>query len=139
MDRITDDLYIGDIQDAGRADWLRDGSPTAVLKLTPSDPEQPYPDDLTVAEVPMIDGPQNDYTDFERATETLLEFFEADHVVFVHCAAGISRSGSVASAALALRHGIDVEEAIERVRARRPAVHPHPHLRGQAQRFVDAR
>lgn len=138
MDRITDSLYVGDIRDAGNAEWLREGSPTAVLKLTHGDPSEPYPDAVTVRDVPMIDGPQNEYDDFERATETLLELLEADHVVFVHCAAGISRSGSVTAAALAVRRGTDFDSALDQVQDRRPRVMPHPHLREQAEQFVDA-
>jgi atypical dual specificity phosphatase len=139
MDRITEDVYVGDIDDAGNAEWLRDGSPTAVLKLTHGDPETPYPDAVTVREVSMIDGPQNDYEDFETAAETLLELLADDHVVFVHCTAGVSRSGSVVAAALAPRRETSVEDAVEFVQERRPAVHPHPHLREQAERFVGSR
>jgi len=138
MDRITDDIYIGDIDDAGNADWLREGSPTAVLKLSHTDPETPYPDAVTLRDVPLIDGPQNDYADFERAAETLLDLL-AEHTVFVHCRAGISRSSSVTAAAMALRRDISVEEALKFVEERRPRIHPHPDLRAQAEQFVDER
>lgn len=136
MDRITDDVYIGDIGDAGNADWLRGGSPTAVLKLTEADPEEPYPEALTVREVPLIDGPQNDYRDFERAVETLLELL-GEHTVFVHCRAGISRSSSVTAAALAVRRDLSVDDAVEFIEERRPRIHPHPDLRTQAELFVE--
>ena len=138
MDRITPAIYIGDIHDAANAQWLSEGSPTAVLKLTHGDPETPYPDDVTVSEVPMIDGPQNDYEDFVRAVGALLELLEDDHTVFVHCTAGISRSGSVTAAALAVRRETSFEAALEAVTQHRPAVNPHPALRTQAERFLDA-
>lgn len=139
MDRITADIYIGDLADAGNAEWLREGSPTAVLKLSHGDPETPYPDALTVRSVPMIDGPQNEYDDFEAAAEALLSLLSDGHTVFVHCAAGISRSGSVTAAALAVRRDLSVEDAVEFVREGRPQVHPHAHLREQAERFVEQR
>lgn len=138
MDRITDGIYIGDIGDAGNADWLREGSPTAVLKLSHSDPEEPYPEAVTVREVPLIDGPQNDYRDFERAVETLLELL-ADHTVFVHCRAGVSRSSSVTAAALAVRRDVTVDGAITFIEDHRPRIHPHPDLRTQAELFVERR
>lgn len=138
MDRITDALYVGDLQDAGNPDRLRESSPTAVLKLSHSDPADPYPEDLSVREVPLIDGPQNDYEDFVAAVDTLLDLLMDDYVVFVHCAAGASRSVSVAAAALALRRETSVETAVELIRERRPIANPHPHLREQAEAVVDA-
>jgi len=136
MDRINENLYIGDLMDAGRSEWLREGSPTAVLKLSHGDPEEPYPEAVAVAEVQLIDGPRNGYTDFERAAETLLDLLD-EHVVFVHCAAGVSRSGSVSAAALAVRQDVDVDAALEQITQHRPVVNPHPHLRDQAERFVE--
>jgi protein-tyrosine phosphatase len=138
MDRITADIYMGDIADAGNAEWLEEGSPTAVLKLSHSDPETPYPDAVTVRDAPMIDGPQNDYEDFATAAEAMLDLL-GDHTVFVHCRAGISRSSSVTAAALAVRRDIPVGEAVDLIREGRPRIHPHPHLREQAERFVETR
>ncbi|MEF8881561.1 MAG: dual specificity protein phosphatase [Halapricum sp.] len=136
MDRITEDIYLGNLSDAGRSEWLRDGSPTAVLKLTAGDPAESYPDAVVVREVPLVDGPGNDYADFEAAVGTMLDLL-VDHTVFVHCRAGVSRSGAVTAAALAVRRDISVEEAVAFVRERRPMVRPHPHLRDQAERFVE--
>lgn len=50
----------------------------------------------------------------------------AGRVVFVHCNAGKSRSVMVAAAYLMQRDHMGVEEAIGRLRARRPVVHPIP-------------
>jgi atypical dual specificity phosphatase len=136
MDRITEEIYLGNLSDAGNPEWLQDGSPTAVLKLTPGDPAESYPDAVVVREVPLVDGPGNDYADFEAAVEALLDLL-VNHTVFVHCRAGVSRSGAVTAAALAIRRNIPVEEAVAFVRERRPIVRPHPHLRDQAERFVE--
>jgi protein-tyrosine phosphatase len=138
MDQITDALYIGDIEDAANQAWLRDGSPTAVLKLTHGMPAEPYPDTLTVEDVPLIDGPQNDYDDFVRAVEALLSLLEDGHVVFVHCSAGSSRSGAVAAAALAVRRNSNLEAALADIQANRPVVEPHPALREHAERHLEA-
>jgi protein-tyrosine phosphatase len=137
MDRITESLYVGDLQDAGNPEGLREAPLTAVLKLSHSAPAEPYPEDLPVREVPLIDGPQNNYEEFDTAVNQLLDLLADDHVVFVHCAAGASRSVSVAAAALALRRETAVENAVELIRERRPIANPHSHLREQAEAFVN--
>ena len=50
----------------------------------------------------------------------------AGRVVFVHCRNGVSRSGMVVVAYLMARHGWTRDEALEKVREKRPIVRPHP-------------
>ena len=51
---------------------------------------------------------------------------EGEHV-YVHCRAGWQRSAVVAAAALALRDGIDPEEALAAIKRRKPSSEPLPH------------
>ena len=50
----------------------------------------------------------------------------AGRTVFVHCRNGVSRSAMVVVAYLMARHGWTRDEALEMVRAKRPAVRPNP-------------
>jgi protein-tyrosine phosphatase len=56
-----------------------------------------------------------------------LAWLDAGERVYVHCRAGWQRSAAVATAVLARREGIDVDEALRRIRARRPEAEPLPH------------
>ncbi len=50
--------------------------------------------------------------------------------VFIHCRAGVSRSGMVVAAYLMLRDGCTRDEALAVSRARRPRVGPNPAFMG---------
>jgi protein-tyrosine phosphatase len=137
VNRITDWVYLGDIHDAAnheRLDALNIGS---ILKLTHSDPEQPYPENIELRTVSMIDGPQNDEATMRTAVEELLELRANHEPVFVHCTAGASRSVSVAAAAISVHREIPLAEAFELVEERRPVSQPHPALVKQAKRVVE--
>ena len=46
--------------------------------------------------------------------------------MFVHCAAGLSRGAMVTTAYLMARDGCSRDEALARVRAKRPSINPNP-------------
>jgi protein-tyrosine phosphatase len=49
-----------------------------------------------------------------------------DRPVYVHCFAGVSRSGMVVTASLMQRHGWSRDRAIDFIRTRRPGIRPNP-------------
>jgi protein-tyrosine phosphatase len=49
--------------------------------------------------------------------------------IYMHCRAGWQRSPAIAAALLALRDGVDIDEALEAVRVRKPTADPLPHQR----------
>lgn len=55
---------------------------------------------------------------------------ESGRQVFVHCRAGVSRSGMVVVAYLMLQHGWSRDQTLEFVRSRRPIVRPNPAFMG---------
>lgn len=137
MEQISARLYIGSREDAGEAKGLLSSGITAVLKLTHGDPPAPYPEAITVAEYPLIDGPRNDFENFRRAVDGLSALLAGGETVLVHCSAGSSRSGAVGAAALARQDGIDVETALARIQREKPDVDPHPALLEHAHRTLD--
>jgi protein tyrosine phosphatase (PTP) superfamily phosphohydrolase (DUF442 family) len=73
-----------------------------------------------------------DYADilpghFESATDAVLGWLEAGERVYLHCRAGWQRSAAVAAAVIARREGTDIDEALRRIRERRPDAEPLPH------------
>jgi len=139
VDEIASGLFVGTTADAGDGSRLHECGVTAVVSLTHADPQGGYPDGVTVVEVPMVDGPQNERAAFDRAVTAVASRLDEGGVL-VHCSAGASRSPAVAATALALSEGIGLDEAFRRVAARRDAVDPHDALvRRAASVFVDRR
>jgi protein-tyrosine phosphatase len=136
MEQVASNLYVGGLDAAGSPELLTSEGITAVLKLTHSAPESPYPEPVTVADRPLVDGPRNDVENFRDAVGRLTTLLEAGETVLVHCSAGSSRSGAVAAAALARRDDVDVETALARIEREKPDVDPHPALREHARQVV---
>lgn len=63
----------------------------------------------------------------EDATSAVLEWLAAGERVYLHCRAGWQRSAAVAAGVVARREGISLNEALRRIRARRPEAEPLAH------------
>lgn len=84
-------------------------------------------------------GGEINYTDFALACDLVYEYLEREDKghILVHCAAGISRSVSVASAVLSRRNDTSVCEEVERVmEARNNGLDPHPTNISYAEKWV---
>lgn len=125
MNEVTSQLYVGDIQQAGRPQAYRRHEIEAVVQLTHSNPDNGYPDGVEVHQHAMRDGPQNDSARMTAAVSETVSLLESGHRVFVHCSAGASRSIAVVTGALAIHEGLPFEAAFDRVRTTRQVqVHP---------------
>jgi protein-tyrosine phosphatase len=65
----------------------------------------------------------------ELAVAAVLGWLDEGERVYVHCRAGWQRSAAVAAGVVALRDGIALEEALDRIRERKPTADPLPHQR----------
>lgn len=63
----------------------------------------------------------------ERSTSAVLDWLAAGERVYLHCRAGWQRSAAVAAGVLARREGVGLDEALRRIRARRPEAEPLAH------------
>jgi len=63
----------------------------------------------------------------EVAAKQVAAWLNGGEHVYVHCRAGWQRSAVVAAAALAVRDGIDPEEALAAIKRRKPSSEPLPH------------
>jgi predicted protein tyrosine phosphatase len=65
----------------------------------------------------------------DDATAQVNAWLDEGQVVYLHCRAGWQRSAAVASATIALREGIEIDAALQRVQALKPNADPLPHQR----------
>ena len=75
----------------------------------------------------------------EEAVRDLNQWLDEGARVYLHCRAGWQRSAAVAAAVLAVRQGVDIDEALARVQARKPTADPLPHQREDLRRWWSAR
>lgn len=132
MDEVADGLFVGTVEDAGDNALIREHSIVTIVSLTHRDPDGGFPSDVTVENVPMIDGPRNDQQRFDRAATHVLSCLKTEENLLVHCSAGASRSPAVAATALALYDEIGLEAAFKQVSKRRNAIDPHEAIVRQA-------
>ena len=64
-----------------------------------------------------------------RAVSEVMDAMDEGRRVYLHCRAGWQRSAAVAAAVIALREELDIEEALDVLRERRPMAAPLEHQR----------
>lgn len=134
MDEVATGIFVGTESDAADESQLQTHGIDIVVSLTHSSPET---GDITRVDVPMIDGPQNSYEAFAEAVKTVVTHRDTGQHVLVHCAAGSSRSPSVAAAAMTRLTESTLNEAFNQILEKRPATDPHDALVRQAVKATD--
>ena len=134
MDKVATGIFVGTEADAGDESLLQTRSIDAVVSLTHNEPET---GDVTRVDVPMIDGPQNSYQSFADAVQAVLTRRDDGQRVLIHCAAGSSRSPSVAATAITCMTENTLNESFNQVLERRPETDPHDALVRQASKVTD--
>lgn len=61
----------------------------------------------------LVDGPGNEQSEFDKAVGCVVEAMKCHRKVLVHCVAGMSRSLTVAAAAISKVHGMPVDYALD--------------------------
>jgi protein-tyrosine phosphatase len=75
----------------------------------------------------------------EQAVSEVNEWLDEGLRTYVHCRAGWQRSAAVAAGVVAIREGIDIDEALDRVRDLKPSANPLPHQRQDLRTWWDRR
>jgi protein-tyrosine phosphatase len=135
MDEVAEGIFVGTEADASDESLLRTHGIDVVISLTYSTPGT---SDSTRIDVPMMDGPQNSTQAFANAVRAVLTQRDAGQCVLIHCAAGTSRSPSVAAAAMTHLTERSLNQSFNQVLERRPEIDPHDALVRQAARVVDS-
>ena len=77
--------------------------------------------------LPLIDHGKLPPESLERAVGELGSELDAGRRVYLHCRAGWQRSAAVAAGLVAVREGVDLDEALDMVRERKPMAEPLAH------------
>jgi len=103
--------------------WWRNDNPTKYKVLNAIDS----------AKVNILDW----YTEFESTMKEFLR--EGTGVVFVHCQAGMNRSGSLALAYTAKNMSMDLDLLVSSVKRQRPCILQNPVFMNQVKEFINGR
>ena len=124
MDWMTEQIAVGNVDDALKMQQLEEEEVTAILSLYwfPA----PISDQAVVQrQVVMEDGPGTSVELLHEALSALDDLLP-DHKVLVHCMEGLSRSPFIVACHLALRMKIGLLDAIDLIRnKRRISIHPY--------------
>lgn len=127
MQKVRENLFFGDIMDACDHEAYRENGVDAVFNLSGIKPTVEYPDDVRFFDLELVDGETCRYGNFLSAVRQVLDAVGDECTVFVHCAAGNSRSVTVSAAAYAILEDTGFEEGMDRMRSLR-SVSPEPTL-----------
>ena len=147
---VFDNLIVGAYPlDQDDVDTLARLGIARVLNLTEDD-EYPPGDrpavvralaDAGIAEsrLPLTDYGGLPARDLETAVRAVNAWLDQDERTYVHCRAGWQRSAAVAAGVVAARTGMDIDEALDAVRLRKPSADPLPHQREDLRRWWEGR
>ena len=98
---------------------------TAVLTVDhhPANPQNP---DIIYMHVPFEDGYAIPREAFTKCLGWLKAMYEEGHTILINCAAGISRSVTITSSFMHFMAMADFDEALHRIKQRRPIANPAP-------------
>jgi protein-tyrosine phosphatase len=147
---VVDGLLIGayplDEDDVGMLSWA---GVRRVLNLVE---DQEYrPGERAVVEAALRGAGIEEYrirlTDFgglsirelESAVQEVIGWLDDGMRTYLHCRAGWQRSATVAAAVVALREGLDIDDALAYVQERKPSADPLPHQREDLRRWWESR
>lgn len=71
----------------------------------------------------------------ERAVRVVGDWLDDGERVYLHCRAGWQRSAAVAAGVVAVRDGVGIDEALVRIRERKPTAEPLRHQRADLARW----
>ncbi|GAA5915026.1 hypothetical protein JCM6882_006759 [Rhodosporidiobolus microsporus] len=134
MHEVIPRLWIGDYQAAQDLNLLAEKGISCVVSAM----RQEY-DPHAGIELHRVAVDDDDRTNiaehFERTAEFVHAALERDQGVLVHCQAGVSRSTTLVAAYLMLKHGLNVEQAVDKIRSARAQVEPSEFFMMQLELF----
>jgi protein-tyrosine phosphatase len=89
--------------------------------------------------VPLTDYGGLPPDELDAAVQEVTSWLDEGVRTYVHCRAGWQRSAAVAAGVVALRDGIDIDEAVDFVQVRKPSADPLPHQREDLRAWWRAR
>lgn len=135
MDKIIENLYLGDVDDLKDEKVRREVD--FILNLSSHTDSVYTCGDYSYLHLNINDGAGN-YHDFKTAVEALVHRLEnTDEKILVNCAAGISRSVTVVATTLAIKYNVGFNFGLDKVQQVRGInQNPVPELTSMAEKLV---
>ncbi len=131
-DLITDDddfggqLYLGNLSIAAKKDILKACGIKTVIQIGSVQEDPRFPDEFEYHCFGFGDNPWTRIVDYlDLGVTHIKQSFKEGKPVFIHCAAGVSRSASIVIAFVMNHKGWDFEQALKYVKERRACVDPN--------------
>jgi len=118
-DHIVDNIFLGNAFNAADYKWLKDNNIKEIVNVTPSISNY-FPDDFVYHNVDVIDLNDASLKGFYQQFYDIIENAKCN--IFVHCFAGKSRSAALVLYYLVKKYKWTVEEAINIIKVKRPAI-----------------
>ncbi|CAI2383548.1 unnamed protein product [Moneuplotes crassus] len=135
IDQILPNLYLGSIFAAGNEETLEDNEITHILTMG-NYMEPKFPDKFEYKVCKLDDDDTEDIKQyFHEGIEFIDEAIKNGGTVFVHCAAGVSRSSSMICAYLMKTYNWKFAKALSFTQERRWVVCPNSGFQKQLQEF----
>jgi hypothetical protein len=114
-------LWLGHAGDGRDFRQVLDSGIKAVVQLAAEESPLQLPRDLIFCRFPLLDGPGNDPTRLYLAATTVANLLEKRVAALVVCGGGMSRSPSIAAAALAMVYQESPEDCLKKIAEHHPS------------------
>ena len=135
IDKITDKVYLGDIDGASQYDYFSKENITHVLSIINNSNINLSDNNKIAHKLLKLDDEEN--ANLIKYFKECIEFIENSGKIFVHCLAGISRSPTIVISYLMWKAKVSFYDAYFFVKSRRPFISPNPGFERQLKIFGD--
>lgn len=135
MSEVYNRLFVGGYVQAAK---LARNNPQDIRAVLDVSTEPPYDEakDIVYAHIPFDDGGAIPEQKFWACMKFLYDHYSKGEKCMVHCAAGMSRSVTIATSFLCYAHIMSFEDALRYVKMRRPIANPHRDVLNSARRLL---
>lgn len=137
ISRVYNRLFVGGYVQASKLSVSNPFGIQAVLDVSTEPPYVEAPG-IVYAHIPFKDGEGIPEDEFWSCLRFLFEQYSLGRVVLIHCAAGISRSVSIAISFLCYAQFLEFNAAREEVCTRRAIANPHRDILNSCRKYLRA-
>lgn len=135
MSQVGHRLFVGGY--ARAADLAKD-NPHKITAVLCVHQEMDYPKNPSIVymHVPFADGASIPPKAFVKCLGWLKHMYESGHIIYIHCAAGISRSVTIMASFMHYEGIADFNDALDQIRMVRPNASPAPNVLNSAKQML---
>ena len=132
IDKITDKIYLGDIEGATDFNYFKREQIHNVISIVNEPPE--YPEEMKINQKSFKIEDRFNYNIIQYFKECI-DFIENSDKIYIHCLFGISRSATIVIAYLMWKTHSNFEDTYNYIKKRRPKVEPNNGFISQLKQF----